>query len=160
MVKTQNFNTFHLRGGGGSPLRSAQIPLHRSTDFEPWSKVCWLIGSLENQSFKEYHLPSPTIKDLTNFWDRNWVSLLTRNFFENRRVNVNLTYHFFHELFFRDHEWGSQKNKIFVHLHKQSVILKIQNFVVFGKIQEQKKRRNYGSCLYIVPLTPAGKVTN
>ena len=45
-------------------------------------------------------------------------------FFENRRVNVNLTFHFFHEPFFCDHEWDSQKNKIFVHLHKQSVISK------------------------------------
>jgi hypothetical protein len=29
--------------------------------------------------------------------------------------------HFFHEPFFCEHEWDSQKNKIFVHLHKQSV---------------------------------------
>ena len=47
-----------------------------------------------------------------------------QNFFENRRVKVNLTFHFFHEPFFRGHEWDSQKNKIIVHLHKQSVILK------------------------------------
>jgi len=45
-------------------------------------------------------------------------------FFENRRVNVNLTLHTFHAPFLRDHAWDSQKNKNSVHLHMQSVISK------------------------------------
>ena len=50
--------------------------------------------------------------------------LIWRLFFEHRWRNVNLTLHTFHSSFLRDHAWDSQKNKIFVLLHSQSVISK------------------------------------
>jgi hypothetical protein len=52
--------------------------------------------------------------------------------------------HFFHEPFFCEHEWDSQKNKIFVHLHKQSVKSKFACALFPHPWIERDRIRNHG----------------
>ena len=61
-----------------------------------------------------------------------------QNFFENRRVKVNLTLHFFHEPFYRGHKWDSQKNMVFTTIfHK--VFSAFFIFSILSKFSDKKK---------------------
>ena len=104
----------------------------------------------------------------TLFISANRISLFG-DFFENRRVNVNLQLHFFHAPFLRDHEWDSQKNKIFVHLHKQSVNSKYacalfphpwfrvyKCFVLLAACFHNRKRVAYVMFIGLILDTPHG----
>ena len=86
-------------------------------------------------------------------WSRmRFSKIYTLHRISENRKSVSTTresrVHFFHKPFFCEHEWDSQKNKIFVHLHKQSVISKKRVHFSLTPGYEENKRESVILMLY------------